>query len=93
MSLHTQPHFPLRSLQGELTIEPPGVVLIRAHGCLLPKRAENGCISAHKIDVHACVELLICRSVGGSVRALLRLRDRWVKFVMFHPPKHSPPAL
>lgn len=59
---------PIKVLQVELTIEPPGVVLICAHGCLLSKCAENGCIGAHKIDVDSCIELLICRSIGASVR-------------------------
>lgn len=58
---------PTKVLRVELTIEPPGVVLVCAHGRLLSKSAEDGCISAHKIDVHACVELLICGRVRVSV--------------------------
>lgn len=57
-----------RGWQAMLTIEPPGVVLISAHGRLLSKRAEDGCVRAHEVDVHASVELLICGGAGGSVK-------------------------
>lgn len=53
-----------------LTIEPPGVVLICAHGCLLSKGAEDGCVGAHEVDVHTRVELLVCGWASVSVRGM-----------------------
>lgn len=72
----SQTHGHGRAPGAALTVQPPGVVLIRAHGRLLSKCAEDGCVSAHKIDVHTSIELLICGWASGSVRGLLFARAR-----------------
>lgn len=57
---------PPQDRRDALTIEPPGVVLICAHGRLLSKSAEDGCVGAHEVDVHARIQLLICGRPGVS---------------------------
>lgn len=42
-----------------LTIQPPGVVLVRPHGSLGPQSPENGGVCSHEVDIDACIQLAI----------------------------------
>lgn len=41
------------------TIQPSGVILVRAHGRVFPQCSENSRVRSHEVDVHACIQLSI----------------------------------
>lgn len=52
----------------DVTVQPSGVVLISAHGRLLPQCAVDGRVRPHEIDVDSGVQLPICQSVTQERR-------------------------
>lgn len=51
-----------QALQAEaetFTIQPPGVILVSPHGCLLPQRTKDSRVCSHEVDVDGGIQLSI----------------------------------
>lgn len=88
-----------RKVNGELTIQPSGVVLIGPHGCLLSQGSEDSRVRPHEINVDARVQLSICqaqrkqsrlshqRCHGTTKRFQVKLKERVARSVWTGSPE------